>query len=55
MKKNYELSVKVAGDHWMIFYTNILIYVDRGVLSAKEYRSRANRHHFRNRHVYLNG
>ena len=33
---NYALSVKAAGVPCVIFDTNILIYADRGVLSAKE-------------------
>jgi predicted nucleic acid-binding protein len=30
------LSVKVGGAYWVIFDTNILIYADRGIVSAKE-------------------
>jgi hypothetical protein len=33
---NYELFAKAAGVPCVIFDTNILIYADRGVLSAKE-------------------
>ena len=33
---SYALSAKAVGVRWVIFDTNILIYADRGVLSAKE-------------------